>query len=71
MRYVKTSPFMVKTGPQFDGGYHYRGRADHFFKIGGAFGKAMVGFLKETPVDHSRQVARAREQAKRKYGFAR
>ncbi len=71
VRYVKTSPFMVKTGPQFDGGYHYRGRADHFFKMGGAFGEAMVGLLKEAPVDHSRQVARAREQANRKYGFAR
>ena len=32
--YARTSPFVVKEGKAYDGGYHYRGRADTFYKIG-------------------------------------
>jgi len=69
VRYVPTSPYVVLDGPQFDGGYHYRGRADTFFGIGNAFGKAMLGLVKKTPTDHSRQVAQAFARARKKYGF--
>ncbi|MFQ6131165.1 MAG: sialate O-acetylesterase [Armatimonadota bacterium] len=69
VRYVKTSPFIVTDGPQFDGGYHYRGRADIFFDIGNAFGQAMLGLLKEKPADTSQQIRRAYQRAKTKYGF--
>ena len=70
VRYAKTSPFIVTDGPGFDGGYHYRGRADTFFHIGEAFGKAMVRMVKDKPTDHSRQVAAAYERARKRYGFA-
>ncbi|MFQ5809691.1 MAG: sialate O-acetylesterase [Armatimonadota bacterium] len=70
VRYVKTSPFIVMDGPQFDGGYHYRGRADIFFSIGNAFGQAMLELLNEDPVDQSEQVTAARKRAQKRYGFS-
>jgi len=70
VRYVPTGVYMVFDGPQFDGGYHYRGRADVFFRIGEAFGKAMLPLLKDKPTDQSAQIKKACEAAKRKYGFA-
>ena len=69
VRYVQTGPFIVADGPQFDGGYHYRGRADTFFHIGRAFGEAMVPLLSKKPTDQSAQVAKAYGQAKQKYGW--
>jgi alpha-galactosidase len=42
VRYVPTSPYLVLDGPEFDGGYHYRGRADVFYHIGSALGEAML-----------------------------
>ena len=69
VRYVKTGVFIVKDKPHFDGGYHYYGRADIFFNMGNAFGKAMLPLLKRIPVDHSPQVRQARARAKKKYGF--
>lgn len=45
--FVKTSPYVVKDGESFDGGYHYYGRADTFFHIGRAFGEAMLKLLDE------------------------
>jgi len=45
--FVKTSPYIVKDGESFDGGYHYYGRADTFFHIGHAFGEAMVDLTKQ------------------------
>ncbi len=43
--FVKTSPYIVKDGESFDGGYHYYGRADTFFQIGNAFGQAMLAMV--------------------------
>ncbi len=45
--YARTSPFVVKEGKAYDGGYHYRGRADTFYKIGISFGGAMQELLKQ------------------------
>lgn len=45
--YARTSPFVVEDGKAYDGGYHYRGRADTFYKIGVSFGQAMLELLKE------------------------
>ena len=70
VRYVPTGPYIVKDKPHFDGGYHYYGRADITFKMGNAFGKAMVPMLQPTPTDHSRQVAAAWARARKRYGFA-
>lgn len=44
--YARTSPFVVEEGKAYDGGYHYRGRADTFYKIGISFGEAMQELLK-------------------------
>jgi alpha-galactosidase len=43
--YAKTSIHVVKEGKGYDGGYHYRGRADTFYNIGEEFGKAMLKLL--------------------------
>jgi alpha-galactosidase len=43
--FVKTSPYVIKDGESFDGGYHYSGRADTFFHIGHAFGKGMLQLI--------------------------
>jgi len=69
VRYVPTSPYTVQDGPQFDGGYHYRGRADTFLGIGSAFGKAIVPLLRDKPVDRSGEIAAAGERAAKKHGF--
>ncbi|NQT51805.1 hypothetical protein HQ576_07140 [bacterium] len=69
VRYVKTGEFMVKDGPQFDGGYHYRGRADVFYDMGSAFGQAMVPLAQAKATDMSAAVAKARKQAWARYGF--
>lgn len=45
--YARTSSFVVKEGKAYDGGYHYRGRADTFYKIGISFGEAMQKLLKQ------------------------
>jgi hypothetical protein len=45
--YARTSPFVVEEGKAYDGGYHYRGRADTFYKIGISFGEAMLELLKQ------------------------
>jgi hypothetical protein len=45
--YARTSPFVVKEGKAYDGGYHYRGRADTFYKIGVSFAEAMQELLKQ------------------------
>ncbi|WP_158265205.1 sialate O-acetylesterase [Blastopirellula marina] len=44
--FVKTSPYVIGDGDSFDGGYHYYGRADTFYKIGSAFGDTMVELVK-------------------------
>ncbi|MCH8046258.1 MAG: DUF1080 domain-containing protein [Planctomycetes bacterium] len=67
--YARTSPYVVKEGQGYDGGYHYRGRADTFYKIGESFGKAMLPLLSDLPKDHTRQVSAAGKQAGSKYGF--
>ena len=69
VKFVKTSPYVVQDGPGFDGGYHYRGRADTFFKIGEAFGKAALELIKETPQNHAKQVQEAYKNVKERYNF--
>lgn len=39
--FARTAPFVIKEGQGYDGGYHYRGRADTFYKIGVSFGEEM------------------------------
>ncbi len=67
--YVKTSVYVIKDGKGYDGGYHYRGRADTFYRIGDAFGKAILEVIKDKPQDHRKQVGAAYKQAKAAYGF--
>ena len=45
--FAKTSIHIVKEGKGYDGGYHYRGRADTFYNIGKEFGNAMLGLIKK------------------------
>ena len=45
--YARTSPFVVEGGNSYDGGYHYHGRADTFYKIGISFGQAMQKLLRQ------------------------
>jgi alpha-galactosidase len=45
--FARTAPHVVKDGKKFNGGYHYRGRADTFYKIGLSFGEAMKELLDE------------------------
>jgi hypothetical protein len=53
-RFVPTAPFAVLNGTTYNGIYHYNGRADTFFYIGQAMGRAMIELLRErdekTPV---------------------
>lgn len=66
--FVKTSPF-VERGRHGDGGYHYSGNARTFYRMGEAFGKAMIGPIGDSPaVDHSGQVKKAYEGFVDKYG---
>lgn len=52
--FVKTSPYVIKDRESFDGGYHYFGRADTFYKIGDAFAKESLLMCRDTPRDHSK-----------------
>jgi hypothetical protein len=65
--YARTSPFVVKEGKAYDGGYHYRGRADTFYKIGISFAEAMQELLKqqETESDSLAKPAPAKAEAVR------
>jgi len=47
-RYVKTVPYIVENGEQFDGDFHYYGRADFFHSVGKAFAYAILELLGET-----------------------
>ena len=69
VRYARTSPYVVSEGKGFDGGYHYRGRADTFYKIGESFGKAMLEIIKTAPTANEKTVKAAYKQVKAKYGF--
>ncbi len=44
--FAPTAVHVVPTGESFDGGYHYRGRADTFFNIGQSFADAMLKLLR-------------------------
>lgn len=44
--FARTAPYVVKEGEGFDGGYHYRGRADTFYRIGVGFGEEMKKLMK-------------------------
>lgn len=57
--FVKTSTYVIKDAERFDGGYHYGGRADTFFFIGDAFGKAALKMLADKPADHTASAAKA------------
>ena len=43
--FVPTSPYVVSNGTQYNGEYHYYGRADTYCKIGHAFGEAMLALM--------------------------
>lgn len=53
--FVKTSTHVIPES-KGDGGYHYFGRADTFYKIGEDFGKAMLKMISDEPADNSAQV---------------
>jgi dipeptidyl-peptidase-4 len=63
--YARTSPFVVKEGKSYDGGYHYRGRADTFYKIGVGFGQAMLALVKEEAAASDSQAAPKKVEAVR------
>jgi len=65
--FARTAPFVVKEGKGYDGGYHYRGRADTFYKIGVSFGEAMLGMIKTEAAPNEASVKKAAEQVKVKY----
>jgi len=44
-RFVATSSYMVMNGTTYNGGYHYNGRADTYYHIGKAFGRALFQLL--------------------------
>lgn len=46
--FARTSPFVVTEGKEYDGGYHYHGRADTFYKIGVSFGESMCKLIGES-----------------------
>ncbi len=54
--YARTSPFVVQEGTAYDGDYHYRGRADTFYKIGVSLGEAMLKLLKQQETGSGSQV---------------
>jgi dipeptidyl-peptidase-4 len=60
--YARTSPFVVKEGKAYDGGYHYRGRADTFYKIGISFGEAMQKLLKQQETESNSHAKPAPEK---------
>jgi len=57
--YAKTACYVVAEGKGYDGGYHYRGRADTFYKIGVSFGEAMLKIIKTTPAPNEDAVKAA------------
>lgn len=67
--FARTAPHVVKEGKGYDGGYHYRGRADTFYKIGVSFGEAMLAMIQTTPTVNEKAVKAACKQAKARYGF--
>ncbi len=69
--WVNTSRYVVPKSidpKSFDGGFHYRGRADTFYKIGEAFGVAALKLVKEKPVNHAAQMKKAHAELIVKYG---
>jgi hypothetical protein len=58
--YARTSPFVVTEGKTYDGGYHYGGRADTFYRIGVSFGEAMLKLL---PPQQSQRRSRTKNTA--------
>jgi dipeptidyl-peptidase-4 len=63
--YARTSPFVMEEGEAYDGGYHYRGRADTFYKIGVSFGQAMLELLKEEAAEADFRPALTKAEAVR------
>ncbi len=55
--FARTSPLAVRDGKGYDGGYHYRGRADTFYRIGELFGRSMLKMLAPTPIDQAVKAA--------------
>jgi len=43
--FVRTAPYAVLNGTNYNGIYHYNGRADTYFHIGQAFGKGMLHMM--------------------------
>jgi hypothetical protein len=41
-RFIRTAPFAVLNGINYDGIHHYNGRADTYFHAGTAFGNGMI-----------------------------
>lgn len=67
--FARTATHVVAEGKGYDGGYHYRGRADTFYNIGVGFGKAMLDMIKTTATVNVKGVQAACKAAKAKYGF--
>ena len=57
-RYVMTSTYIVENGSQYDGNYHYFGRADTYIQVGQAFGQTMSQLLED--IDHVNPVQAGR-----------
>lgn len=47
--FVRTAPYVVTNGTQYNGQYHYGGRADTFYRIGQALGHALQRQLRLRP----------------------
>ncbi len=63
--YARTAHFVdAAAGKQgYDAGYHYGGRADTFYRMGDAFGRAMLGLLGKSPVSTMDKATVARVKA--------
>jgi hypothetical protein len=46
--FVPTAPYAVLNGTQYNGIYHYGGRADSYFQIGKAFGRGLLQMIHKT-----------------------
>jgi hypothetical protein len=46
-RFVRTAPYAVLDGMQYNGIYHYYGRADTYYHIGKALGNSMIELLEK------------------------
>lgn len=51
-RFVPTAKYVVMNGTTYDGNYHYFGRADTYYHIGRALGKAMLRLLRKHNPNH-------------------